>query len=231
MKKGIDSPGTLIGIVIGAIFVIMWAIGTMQWYAWIIALCMAFSAFTYFHTTWYGKYKTVKKAVSNLKIAPEAQVLDLGTGHGVLLLEVAQHLTMPGKVTGIDIWSKKDQSNNSIAATKQNIKQAGYEQVTDLVTANMLDLPFEDNSFDKITASFSIHNIQSKEDRAKALAEVKRVLKPNGQILIIDLIFGPEYQQVLNDLDFKNISLKSAGYDGWWGGPWMMSTVLTATKN
>ena len=51
------------------------------------------------------------------------------------------------------------------------------------VQGDCLNLPLEDNSFDIVTISFGLRNL---EDRAKGLAEMKRVLKPGGRLLVLE---------------------------------------------
>lgn len=231
MKKGFDAPFGIIGLLVGTVFMFIGAFNAQSLFVWLAAFLMLFFSFTYFHTTWYGKYKIVKKAIQELQLPANTQALDIGTGHGLVLLEIAKYLKAPGKVIGIDIWSSKDQFQNSQAAAEQNIEQAGASDVAKVQTGNMLELPFPDNSFDLVTASLAIHNVKNKKERDRALAEAIRVLKPGGQLLIVDLIFGPEYQKTLAATNqFENINVKNVGYDGWWGGPWMTTTKLTATK-
>ncbi|MDI9206389.1 class I SAM-dependent methyltransferase [Ligilactobacillus saerimneri] len=189
------------------------------------------SAATYWHTTTRGKYQIGITAIKRLAIKPTDQVLDLGTGHGFLLLEVAKYLRAPGQVARIDIWSQKDQSRNSLQATQNNIKVAEVDAVATVKTADILNLPFTDQSFDKIVTSFALHNLKTKAQRKQALQEALRVLKPGGKLLIIDLIFGKEYQTALTDMGVSQTTCRGAGFNGWWGGSWMMTTIVTATKN
>ena len=49
----------------------------------------------------------------------DEQVLDVGCGHGLLLIGAAKRLSS-GRATGIDIWQDVDQANNSAAATRRN---------------------------------------------------------------------------------------------------------------
>ncbi|KRL92255.1 class I SAM-dependent methyltransferase [Limosilactobacillus equigenerosi] len=230
MKKGIDSPGTLLGLIAISLFAI-WQYSTQphNLLAGLFMIIAIGSAWTYFHTTWYGKYKIVKQAVADSHLASDQRVLDLGTGHGLMLLNVAKYLQVPGQVIGIDIWSQKDQSNNHQSATETNILQAGVSEVAKVQTADMTKLPFDADMFDLVTASLSIHNLKTSA-RKQALAEATRVLKPGGRILIIDIIFSQEYQKQLQALGYHDIKLTNAGYNGWWGGPWMGTTVITATK-
>lgn len=231
MKKGIDAPYALFGMTFAAILFCFQAIRTNDLIFWISTIVLSFSAVAYFHTTYFGKYKIIKAAVQQLKIQNTDKILDLGTGHGVVLIEVSKYLKVPGQATGIDIWRNSDQSSNSIQKTKSNIVTLGYEKVAKVTTANMLNLPFEDNSFNIVTASLAIHNLKSKAERAAALKEAARVLKPNGQLLIIDFNHDHEYQKAItNTNQFSTVKLTKTGYNGWWGGPWMATTIITAQK-
>ncbi|MDD9138428.1 methyltransferase domain-containing protein [Fructobacillus sp. CRL 2054] len=231
MKKGIDAPYALFGMSFVTVLLFLQALRTGHTVLWIFTIILFFSAITYFHTSYFGKYKIIKNAVQQLKIQNTDKILDLGTGHGIVLIEAAQYLEFPGQATGIDIWRNGDQSNNSIEETKSNISKLGYEKVANVATANMLDLPFADNSFDIVTASLAIHNLKSKHERAAALKEATRVLKPNGQLLIIDFSHDREYQVTLTEAkQYNNVQLSKTGYNGWWGGPWMATIVITAQK-
>jgi arsenite methyltransferase len=57
----------------------------------------------------------------------------------------------------------------------------------------MRELPFADAMFDVVVSRAAIHNLYSAPDRAKAIREVARVLKPGGRALIEDIRHGREY--------------------------------------
>lgn len=61
-------------------------------------------AIVFIYTSLSGKYKIIHQVVKSLDIPDNSKVLDLGTGHGAVLLEVAKKLKQPGEVIGIDIW-------------------------------------------------------------------------------------------------------------------------------
>ena len=58
-----------------------------------------------------GKYRTRDLMLSKIKWTGNENVLDIGTGQGLLMNGAAKHLTT-GKSTGVDIWSSKDLSDN-----------------------------------------------------------------------------------------------------------------------
>ena len=108
-----------------------------------------------------------------------ADVLDVGTGPGVLLVEPATR--RPDlRLTGIDL------SNDMIALAQRNTREFG-DRVSARV-ANVVDLPFADGSFDVITTSLSSHHW---DDPASAVPELARVLRPGGRFYDYDLPFAP----------------------------------------
>lgn len=144
-------------------------------------------------------------------------MLDLGTGHGAVLLAVAGKLQRPDKVVGIDLWKSADQSSNSLTATQQNIEAAGVSNVAEIKTADMTKLPFDDESFDYVFASLAIHNVKPRAQRELALREALRVLKPAGYLVIIDLEYVGEFKRYLNEQNCRQVSVKRAEFNGLWG--------------
>lgn len=177
MKKGIDAPIVpIIFIVVGIIGVIP-AWQSQNPYNFIFPALMFVLAIVFIYTSLSGKYKIIHQVVKSLDIPDNSKVLDLGTGHGAVLLEVAKKLKQPGEVIGIDIWQSADQSNNSQVVTQQNIEQAQLAEVAKVKTADMIKLPFSNNEFDYVFASFAIHNVKPKSQRELAISEALRVLK------------------------------------------------------
>src|SRR5205823_1073831 len=110
----------------------------------------------------------------------DERVLDVGCGHGLMLLGAAKRLTS-GRATGIDIWSREDQKANSAEATLENARREGVADRVELLTADAREIPFPDGSFDVVISSFAIHNIYDRAQRGRAIREIARVLKPGGR--------------------------------------------------
>lgn len=113
-------------------------------------------------------------------VAPDgAAVLDVGTGPGVLLVELATR--RPDlRLTGIDL------SADMITSATRNLEPFG-----DRATAGVGDvtsLPFPDSSFDLIVSSLSLHHWDHPE---AAVPELARVLRPGGRVYIYDFPFAP----------------------------------------
>ena len=119
-------------------------------------------------------------------------VLDIGSGTGLLLNGAAEFLTT-GKAIGIDIWREEDLSNNSMANALKNAELEVVSNKIEIRTEDARNLNFPDNSFDVILSIFCIHNIDDKTEQEKACFEIARVLKPNGTALIGEWIPTHDY--------------------------------------
>lgn len=96
-------------------------------------------------------------------------VLDVATGTGDLALEI-QKRCPEAKVLGTDFCPEM-----LAHATKGGVKETKVEDA--------MNLSFEDNTFDVVTAAFGLRNM---EDWQKALREMGRVIKPGGHLLVLD---------------------------------------------
>jgi ubiquinone/menaquinone biosynthesis C-methylase UbiE len=113
---------------------------------------------------------------------PEAELLDVACGPGILACALAGRVR---RVTGIDL-------------TPAMIEQARLRQAA-LGLSNTLwrvgdatALPFADGAFDRVTARYSFHHLL---DPRVALAEMKRVCRRGGRVVVIDATPSPETQR------------------------------------
>jgi len=143
----------------------------------------------------FGKLREREKLLSNIAWRGDEQVLDVGCGRGLLLIGAAKRLTT-GKSIGIDIWQSEDLSGNKQEATLENAKREGVGGRIEVRTADMRKMPFADRTFDVIVSRAAIHNLYSSDDRALAVREIARVLKPGGRALIDDIRHSTEYTSV-----------------------------------
>ncbi|MGD4069810.1 class I SAM-dependent methyltransferase, partial [Xanthomonas citri pv. citri] len=131
----------------------------------------------------FGKLALRDKILNGLSWRGDERVLDIGCGHGLMLLGAAKRLTT-GKATGIDLWQNQDQANNSADAARENARRENVTGRVDLVDGDARALPFPDNAFDVILSSWAIHNIYEAAGREKAVMEAARTLKPGGQMAL-----------------------------------------------
>jgi arsenite methyltransferase len=158
---------------------------------------------------YYSKIEKVKdceKLLNLIQWSGDEQVLDVGCGRGLMMVRAANRLTS-GKAIGIDLWQQQDQSDNNAAGTLTNAKIEGVAERIEVKTADMRQLPFPDCSFDVVVSSWAVHNLEAAADRHKALAEIMRVLKPNGRIVLADIINQAEYAEYFKQHGMANVKL------------------------
>lgn len=115
-----------------------------------------------------------KKAIKKLTNNPKS-ILDIATGTGDFAISAAKYTQ--AHITGIDI--SKGMLNIGI----KKIAKKKLNKRINLLKADSEDLPFDENSFDAITAGFGIRNFENLE---KGLSEIHRVLNINGMIVILE---------------------------------------------
>lgn len=116
-----------------------------------------------------------KKAINILKKRNPKVILDVATGTADFAIQ-ARKLN-PEKIIGVDI------SNKMLDVGKVKIKDKGLNNLIELKYGDSENLPFESNYFDAITVAFGVRNY---ENLHEGLKEMQRVLKPGGQIAIIE---------------------------------------------
>ena len=112
-------------------------------------------------------------------VKPGESVLDVACGTGNLTLTARTYAGASGKVHGIDA------SPEMIEAARKKAAAAGTGVVFDVGLAEKLAFP--DGSFDVVISRLAMHHLPDEVKRA-ALAEMLRVLKPGGRVLIADFV-------------------------------------------
>ncbi|HEX8563591.1 MAG TPA: bifunctional demethylmenaquinone methyltransferase/2-methoxy-6-polyprenyl-1,4-benzoquinol methylase UbiE [Flavobacterium sp.] len=103
------------------------------------------------------------------------QILDIATGTGDLAILMAA--TNAEKIVGLDI------SAGMLDVGRKKVAAKNLTNKIELVLGDSENLPFEDDSFDAITVAFGVRNFETLE---KGLAEILRVLKPDGVFVILE---------------------------------------------
>lgn len=116
-----------------------------------------------------------EKIVNAIDIKPDDKILDVGCGTGIFL-ELLKKKYPVVSVIGID----PDQEALSIAS-----KRLSLFQNVKLIKAFAEALPFENESFDIVFSTLVFHHLPN-DVKQKAVAEIYRVLKPRGKVVIVD---------------------------------------------
>ena len=123
-------------------------------------------------SSYVGKFEQRDRILARLHLRGDETVLDIGCGHGLLLIGAAKLLPR-GRAVGIDLWSQVDQANNSRDATLHNAELEGVANRVEVRDGDMRNLPFADATFDAAVAHFAIHNIPTHQGRREAIREIR----------------------------------------------------------
>lgn len=144
---------------------------TIRWWAgW-------YDAVTWLLT--FGQEPAIRR--QTLKVAaiqPGEKVLDVGCGTGTLSLAAWRRVQPAGEVTGVDASPEMIQLARRKA--KRNRADAQFH------VALIEELPFPDGTFDAVLSSFMLHHLPD-DVKEKGFQEIKRVLKPHGRFIAVDL--------------------------------------------
>ena len=116
-----------------------------------------------------------KNVVKKLSGKSLDSVLDIATGTGDLALALTK--TKAKKIIGLDI------SPGMLELGRQKVIRENLENTIEMVIGDSEALPFEAHSFDAITVAFGVRNFENLD---KGLAEIYRVLKPGGTLVVLE---------------------------------------------
>src|SRR5258708_7257884 len=134
----------------------------------------------WFHDTFSfrGKFRELRQRTANLaRLQPGEQVLDVGCGTGTLAMEVARRIGRAGRVVGVDPGTEQIARARAKAA-RRNIPVEFQVGVIE-------QLPFPNQTFDVVFSTLMVHHLP-KSLKRQGLAEIARVLKPGGRLIIAD---------------------------------------------
>lgn len=152
-----------------------------------------------------GKMRARDLMLGRVPWAGDEQVLDIGTGAGLLLIGAAKHLTT-GSALGIDLWSSKDLTNNAPSSAERNIQAEGVADRARVITGDARALPIADGTVDRVLSLLCLHNIEPKAEQRRACQEIARVLKPGGVALIGDYVPTTGYAHAFADAGLTVVS-------------------------
>lgn len=126
----------------------------------------------------FRRHKAWRKfTMEKMKVKSEQSAIDVCCGTGDWTLSLAQEVGSSGQVIGLDF------SQNMLDVGEVKRDRAGLDQIS-LVHGNAMNLPYEENRFDYATIGFSLRNVP---DIKQVLTEMKRVIKPGGMVVSLEL--------------------------------------------
>lgn len=136
-----------------------------------------------------------KTAIRLLKPVNPQYILDVATGTGDFAIQALS--LRPKKITGIDI------SEGMLAIGRGKVEKMKLSEQIQLVKGDSENLQFADNTFDAVTVGFGVRNF---EDLEKGLAEIRRVLKPEATLVVLEFSRPRKFpMRQLYNFYFKNI--------------------------
>lgn len=124
-----------------------------------------------------------RAAISYLKPFPHNHILDVATGTGDFALLAAKMLR-PERVLGIDL------SEGMMEVARRKVAREQLQATIDFEKQDCLHLQLPDHSFDAVTVAYGIRNFS---DLDRGLQEMRRVLRPGGKLVIIELTAPPAF--------------------------------------
>ncbi|MCS6947295.1 MAG: bifunctional demethylmenaquinone methyltransferase/2-methoxy-6-polyprenyl-1,4-benzoquinol methylase UbiE [Steroidobacteraceae bacterium] len=144
-----------------------------------------------------GLHRLWKDFVLSLaRLAPGQAALDVAAGTGDLAIGLKRQVGRTGWVVLADI------NERMLARGRDRLIDAGLVAGVDFVLASAERLPFRPGSFDCVTIGFGLRNVT---DKSAALASMRAVLKPGGQLLVLEFSkpVAPLLQKLYDEYSFR----------------------------
>ena len=132
-----------------------------------------------------------KKAIKELLNSQPKNILDVATGTGDFAF-TAIKILKPQRIIGVDI------SKGMLAIAQEKILKRRMEQIFEVRMGDSEQLLFNDNEFDAVTVAYGVRNFENLD---QGLADMLRVLKPGGKIVILEFS-KPKYFPIKQGYNF-----------------------------
>jgi ubiquinone/menaquinone biosynthesis C-methylase UbiE len=189
---------------IGAAIAAMFLPWRLALFAWATGALCAFEAVYMVWASRVGKLRQRERLLDAVDWPTVSTVLDVGCGRGLLMIGAARRLRPGARAVGIDLWQAADLGDNRPSATIENATREGVRDRIAVLTADMRALPLATASVDVVLSSLAIHNVPDEQGRTAAIAEILRVLRPGGTVVIQDLSHVSRYAAQLRDFGLRD---------------------------
>jgi len=125
----------------------------------------------------YMRFRTAERSCGFFRdaVRPDSRILDCGCGPGTITIGLAQWAP-DGETIGIDLGAEQLEGARALAR-RLGVRNVSFRQ------GNIFELPFPDETFDVVFSQTVLFHVPHPE---KALAEIKRVLRPGGLVALRD---------------------------------------------
>ena len=144
----------------------------------------------------------IHKAIDSLRPFSPQQILDIATGTGDFAILAARRL-QPLHITGADI------SEGMIEVGRRKVEKMGLQERISFERQDCTALSYPDNHFDAVTVAYGARNFAHLDT---ALSEMRRVLRPGGHLLILELATPPHFPMKQLFWAYSHIAMPLAGW-------------------
>ena len=142
------------------------------------------------------------KAIDSLRPFSPQQILDIATGTGDFAILAARRL-QPLHITGADI------SEGMIEVGRRKVEKMGLQERISFERQDCTALSYPNNHFDAVTVAYGARNFAHLDT---ALSEMRRVLRPGGHLLILELATPPHFPMKQLFWAYSHIAMPLAGW-------------------
>jgi ubiquinone/menaquinone biosynthesis C-methylase UbiE len=126
------------------------------------------------------RHWSIERLVEQLAPQPGERIADIGTGTARVFTEFPRNFKVAEQLVGVDI------AENMLEIARLRCAAFGLHRFKAKLGL-FTDLPLETDSMDGVVSSMSLHHITDAQ-KIEAIAEMRRVLKPSGRVVIVDLV-------------------------------------------
>jgi len=195
--------GSIYRIIVAILFIIM-----------LISTLLPLYAYTLFSQSG-GRFqeKIYRLIIQRLGPAGKGSIIDIGSGNGVLAVNLAQE-NSAAQVVGIDYWGKDWEYSKAVC--EQNARAARVDARVHFQKGDAAALGFATAAFDGAISNLTFHEVKSVANKREVLREALRVLKPGGSFAFVDYFYDAKYygkaadfEAYLKELNLSRVECKS----------------------